>query len=70
MSETTISHDQQVHPLKAARQAAGLSQKGLAALVGVSQMAVSRWEAGRNMREAHLHKAAAALNLPVDALRP
>lgn len=68
MPETTLSSDRQVHPLKRARLAAGLSQKALADLVGVSQMAVSRWEGGRTMRDAHLQRLANVLQVPVEQL--
>jgi DNA-binding transcriptional regulator YiaG len=47
--------------LKQWRKQAGLSQAGLAALLGVVTMTVSRWELGRREIPSFLHLALEAL---------
>lgn len=54
--------------LKAARKAAGLSQKQLAEKVGVFQVDISRWENGRSPSIQMLKKLAAALGVSMEDL--
>ena len=57
--------------IKAARRMAGLSQRALAARLGVSAMAVSKWERGEVLLgSARLLQIADALECPVSRLRP
>ena len=54
--------------LKAARKAAGLTQKQLAEKVGCRQVDISRWEAGREPVASMLKKLATAMNCSMDDL--
>ena len=54
--------------LREARKAAGLSQAGLAAELGVTREAVGRWEAGSTPRLEHISQVAQALGLDATTL--
>lgn len=69
--ERTITPEQKAlaEHLKALREAAGLKQGELAALVGVKRITVNRTENGHTMPQAaHLVAWASALGVTVDAL--
>jgi predicted transcriptional regulator len=58
-----------IHPVRAWRDYRGLSQRALAAKVGIDPSMVARWEAGRNLpRLPELRRLAEALGLSVDTL--
>jgi transcriptional regulator with XRE-family HTH domain len=55
--------------IRAARQARGLTQEGLARLVGVTRSAVAQWETERSGQvRANLSRIAAALEMPITEL--
>jgi transcriptional regulator with XRE-family HTH domain len=54
--------------IKAAREAAGLTQGALAKTLAVDQTLVCRWENGQEPRLETLRRLAAALNTTIDAL--
>ena len=54
--------------LKAARKAAGLTQKQLAEKVGCTQVDIVRWENGREPKALTLKKLAAAIGCGMDDL--
>lgn len=54
--------------LREARKAAGLSQAGLAAELGVTREAVGRWEAGATPRLEHISQVAQALGVDATTL--
>lgn len=56
--------------LKAAREAAGLSQKSLAARVGLSQQAIGAMESGGVVGSPKLYKIAQVLGVPIEYLDP
>ena len=58
-----------IHPIRAWREYRGLSQRALAAKVGIDQSMVARWEAGRNLpRLPELRRLGEALGISVDTL--
>jgi transcriptional regulator with XRE-family HTH domain len=59
-----------VNDLKALRRRKHLSQKELAALVGVSHQTIEQWEAGTTQpRRAHIPKLAEALDIDAGSSR-
>lgn len=55
--------------IKALRRAAGLTQRGLAARIGVSKTSVSYWETGRNEPSARqLRALAGALGVAMEGI--
>lgn len=59
------------HPLKIFRKGRCLSQRGLAALLGVSNAAVSRWESGERKLDADmLPLIVERTGIPARELRP
>ena len=73
MSSTLIAMDTFGDRLKAAREAKGLSQRGLGAKAGVSGTSIKYWEDGttdpENIRNAALQAAAGALGVTVSYLK-
>lgn len=58
------------HPLRVARERAGLSLRELGALARVSYVTLHNIEHGREPREPELLRLSGVLQLPVEALRP
>lgn len=54
--------------LKELREDAGLSQRQLAKITGVSNAAISRWESGRIPTHKYLRKLSDALGVPISEL--
>jgi len=62
---------QGIHPLKAYRQNAGITQHELAELLGVSRTTVARWESGtRKVETDRLGKIVDATGIAARDLRP
>lgn len=62
---------QNVHPLKAYRSRQKLTQRGLAALLGVARETVGRWETGDRKTDRNLLTAISAkTGIPAKELRP
>lgn len=64
-----LTHDEFAENFRRARRAAGITQKHLAAKLGVTADAVSRWSRGRAMPgTSHLARLAELLNISSDTL--